>query len=138
MGRNALAIRKGMSAEYLAKAHFSKQGYLIISPDSHETSFDFLIHKGNEVFKVQVKAVLELEDFKLARIRNKHGANNKSYKQSDYDILAGVWIDKNLIYLFKTEDVNEIGFGETISVSKLDGSKLNNRKRPVSYYEGSV
>lgn len=136
MVRSTLAIRKGMSAEYLAKAHFSKAGYYILSPDTHERSYDFLIEKDGVFEKIQVKAVLET-DFNLARIRNKHGAKNKLYEVDDYDILAGVWIRHNKIYLFRSEEVNNI-FKETITVSKLDGTALKDFKRPVPYYEGSI
>lgn len=127
-----------MSAEYLAKAHFSKNDYTIISPDCHESHYDFIAIKDNINFRVQVKSIIELPSFNLARIRNKHGAFNKSYKASDYDILAGVWVERNKIYLFKSEEVNENGFGETISVDKLNGKELSKRNRPVAYYEGDV
>lgn len=127
-----------MSAEYLAKAHFSKQGYLILTPDCHETNYDFVILKEGEHKTVQVKSVLEIESgFNLARIRNKHG-QNRSYKREDYDILAGVWIAKNKIYLFRSEDINSAGFGETITIARLDGTKLFKRNRPIPYYEGEI
>jgi hypothetical protein len=139
MVRNSLAIRKGMSAEYLAKAHFSKQGFSIITPDCHETNYDFIaLSKEGLLNRVQVKAVNNLVKFNLARIRNKHGANNKLYKREDYDILAGVWVERNKIYLFKSEDVNETSFGETISVAKLDNTPLIKFKRPIPYFTGDI
>lgn len=138
LGRNPLAIRKGMSAEYLAKAHFSKLGYAILSPDCHESHYDFIIDVGDFTSRVQVKSVLILESFNLARIRNKHGASNKLYLKDDYDILAGVWVEKNKIYLFKSEDVNELGYGETISIARLNGTELKNFNRPLPYYQGDI
>lgn len=137
MARNPLALRKGMSAEYLAKAHFSKKGYLIVTPDCHETNYDFLINKEKEQFKVQVKSINTVNNY-LARIRNKHGADNKAYKKSDYDILAGIWVERNKIYLFNSDEINETSFGETITVERLDGRKLDNHKRPSPYYEGDI
>lgn len=131
-----------MSAEYLAKAHFSKIGYLILSPDSHETNYDFIISldENSEKIKVQVKSVLEVKSFNLARIRNKHGSSNKPYAIKDYDILAGVWIERNKIYLFKSEDINSRKFGETLSLCRLDGTPMINRKRQraVPYFEGDI
>lgn len=138
MARNPLALRKGMSAEYLAKAHFSKEGYLIITPDCHETNYDFLAIRNEEKVRVQVKSVIEIVPFNIARIRNKHGANNTSYKVDDYDVLAGVWVERNKIYLFESDMINETVYGESITVAKLDGSKLSLRDRPIPYYEGDI
>lgn len=127
-----------MSAEYLAKAYFSKQGYLIQSPDCHETNYDFVAIQDGISLRVQVKAVIEIQGkFNIARIRNKH-AKNKLYLQQDYDVLAGVWVERNRIYLFKSEEVNENSFGESITVSKLDERLLSSRKRPVPYFEGDI
>lgn len=138
MARSALALRKGMSAEYLAKAHFSKIGYLILSPDSHETNYDFIISRTNDLLKVQVKSVIELKAFSLARIRNKHGATNKPYAIKDYDILAGVWVERNKIYLFRSADINENQYGEALTISKLNNTSLSNHKRPLPYFEGDI
>lgn len=127
-----------MSAEYLAKAFFSKNGYTVYSPDSHDNAFDFIASKDGLYRRVQVKSVIEIPKFNLARVRNKHGSTNKLYKVEDYDILAGVWVERNKIYLYGSRDINEAGFGEALTVGKLDGSPLANFKRPVPYYEGDV
>lgn len=137
LGRNPLAIRKGMSAEYLAKAHFSKLGYAILSPDCHESHYDFIIDVGDFTSRVQVKSVLSTS-FNLARIRNKHGATNKLYLKDDYDILAGVWVEKNKIYLFNSKDINETNYGECITVERLDGTTLTKGNRPRPYYQGDI
>lgn len=138
MVRHALAIRKGMSAEYLAKAFFSKNGYLIITPDTHETSYDFIaVDQNGNSDRVQVKAVNELKSG-LARIRNKHGSTNRLYLKNSYDILAGVWVERSKIYLFNSEDVNENEFGEAITVERLDGRKLDSKRRPEPYFQGNI
>lgn len=133
MVRGPLAIRKGMSAEYLAKAHFSKQGHLIFSPDCHESHFDFIA--GDK--RVQVKSIIEYPAFNIARIRNKHGSTNRLYSVEDYDILAGVWVNRNKIYLFNSKDVNGI-CKETITIARLDGTELRDFNRPVPFYAGDI
>lgn len=133
MVRGPLAIRKGMSAEYLAKAHFSKQGHLIFTPDCHESHFDFIADDK----RIQVKSIVEYPKFNLARIRNKHGSTNQLYSVEDYDILAGVWVAKNKIYLFYSNDVNGC-HKETITVGRLDGTELREFNRPIPYYVGDI
>ncbi len=137
MGYSGAAIRKGMAAEYLAKAFFSKQGFKILLPDTHETSYDFIIlTEEGEQARVQVKAAVFIND--LVRLRNKHGANNVSYKVSDYDILCGVWVEKSRVYLFYSKDINENGFGEALTVDTLDGRSLSKHRRLEPYFKGNV
>lgn len=136
MGHSPKAIRKGTAAEYLAKAWFSKQGYSILVPDTHETPFDFLAMSGSEVVKVQVKATTTVGD--LIRIRNKHGGNNAAYEPTDYDILAGVWVDRSRIYLFRSDVINSGEYGEALTVDTVISRDLSNHKRPKPYYEGSI
>lgn len=140
MGFSENAIRKGMSAEYLAKAHFSKKGFGIISSDTHEKPYDFIIDAPLGFLKVQVKAAILVKqgNFDLIRFRNKHGSENKFYKREDYDILAGVWVEKNKIALYTSDDVNSGEYGETISLCKTDGSPLGKRHRPTPYYFGDI
>ena len=125
-----------MSAEYLAKAFFSKKDFLIITPDTHETHYDFIIENEEDTARVQVKAAVAFED--LIRFRNKHGSNNAFYEISDYDILAGVWVEESRIYLFYSKDINGKEFGESITVGSKTGRILDNHKRPKPYYEGII
>lgn len=136
MGWSQDAIRKGASAEYLAKAFFSKKGFTIYDCDTHEKPFDFLIELDGETKKVQVKAGLHARG--LLRFRNKHGANNGSYSVEDYDILAGIWVEKSKIYLFESKVINGPDRKETITVERLDGRELSRHSRILPYYTGSI
>lgn len=127
-----------MAAEYLAKAYFSKQGYLIISPDSHETPYDFIVTNEDLTYKVQVKSAITGVNDDYVRFRNKHGGNNQSYTVSDYDILAGVWVERSQIYLFRSEEVNSGRFGETITVASQSGRTLNSHERFEPYFTGRI
>lgn len=136
MGYSASAIRKGMAAEYLAKAYYAKLGYTLLLPDSHETSYDFIACIDDISVRVQVKSDVVFAD--LVRFRNKHGCNNASYKIDDYDILAGVWVEKSRIYLFNSKDINEQGFGESLTVDTISGRSLSNHRRLVPYFSGQI
>lgn len=135
MGYSENAIRKGMTGEYLAKAFFSKEGYSILLPDSNETSYDFVAEKDGVYTRIQVKTDVSFGD--LVRFRNKHG-QNRAYSINDYDVLCGVWIERNQIYLFHSIDVNDHGFGETITVATHSGRPLSNHKRLAPYYSGNI
>ncbi len=132
MGYSEQAIRKGMAAEYLAKAFYSKQGYQILVPDTHETAYDFIAGTT----RVQVKAEVSYGD--LIRFRNKHGANNAAYKPDDYDVLAGVWVARSRIYLFHSHEINGQGFGESLTVDTHSGRSLSNHRRLVPFYSGPI
>lgn len=136
MGRSVDAIRKGIIGEQLAKIYFLNQGYEVLSPSTHEKPYDFVVEKNSKFQRVQVKT--EVCFGNLVRFRNKHGANNASYKVSDYDILAGVWIDRKQIYLFKSSDINETKYGESLTVATIDGSELRKFDRPTPYEMGII
>lgn len=136
MGYNQSAIRKGVTAEYLAKAFFSKQGYTILTADTHEKSYDFIIEKENVFQKVQVKAGIPSKTtkgpYEYLRFRNKHGSNNAKYTAEDYDILAGVDITNSTIYLYNHKYLIDEGFSETITAARLDKPDAQvTKKRPV-------
>lgn len=139
MGHSTSAIQKGIIAEFLAKAHFAKQGYEILSPTTHETSYDFLAVAGSEFIKVQVKAVLvgTGRSDSYLRLRNKHG-QNRLYKIEDYDLLAGVHVESNRIWIFKSIEINEKGHGETITLETLEGRPVRRRKGFNPIYTGSI
>lgn len=130
MGYNEQAIRKGVTAEFLAKVYFTIDGWVILIPDSHETSYDFVIEKNGEFRRVQVKTASVYGD--LIRVRNKHG-QNRTYDQNAYDILVGVWVERKRLYLFHSEDVNSGQHSESISVGRVDGKTMHNRPRPKPY-----
>lgn len=131
MGYSRTAITKGVIGEKLAEIYFLQKEYTVLKPETHETNYDFAILKDGEYKRVQVKTNVNYSG--LIRFRNKHGANNSSYKIGDYDLLCGVDIDNLVIYLFLSEEINKEGSGETISVARLDGKPLSKHKRFYPY-----
>ena len=131
------AVRKGSFSEAIVKAYYVYLGYNVLEINTHETHWDFVIEKGKDFKRVQVKTCV-MSGFKegkgntLIRIRNKRGQNTR-YNRSDYDILVGVWVEGGKMYFFNSEDVNKEEIGETITVERLDGNPLTKTKAPSPY-----
>lgn len=125
-----------MIGENLAKVFFMARGFTVLTPETHETSYDFVIELDGDYKRVQVKT--DVVHKNLVRFRNKHGSSNSFYEVTDYDILAGVWIEKKRIYLFDSKLVNNREHGETITVSTTDETPLMNFKRYEPYFVGDI
>jgi hypothetical protein len=131
MGWSTEAIAKGVIAEKYAKIYFMSHGLSVLTPETHEKPYDFVIEHNGEYSKVQVKS--EVIFGNLVRFRNKHGAANAKYSVKDYDILAGVWVERKKIYLFYSKDINEKEYGESLTVETVDGTPLRIFNRPIPY-----
>ncbi len=112
------------------------KGFTVLTPETHETSYDFVIELEGKYSRVQVKT--DVVHKNLVRFRNKHGSSNSFYEVNDYDILAGVWIEKKKIYLFESKLVNNRKHGETISVETVNGEPLKSFERYVPYFVGDI
>lgn len=133
-------VDKGILAENLAKLYFTRNGDTVLIPEGHNNPFDFVVYDGTTFHRVQVKSTINVkaDGYEIIRIRNKHGSTNKPYGKNDYDILAGVDVDNQNIYLFYSYDINDGSCGEALSVARTDGKPLNNRFRPEPFYEGRL
>lgn len=142
MGRSDKAISKGITSEYLVKSYFSSEGYIVLSPDTHETHYDFVIEKDSVFKRVQCKtcAIVKYGYVKqdgtggsnLVRVRNKRGCKGTTYNEGDYDILVGVWLENKTLFIFDGKDVLGIKKGESITCAREDGTELApNTKAPL-------
>ncbi|QDP57803.1 MAG: hypothetical protein Unbinned7358contig1001_29 [Prokaryotic dsDNA virus sp.] len=81
--------RKGSAAEYMAAAYFSSQGWELFWTPTGTSPCDFVMVKGEETKRVQVKAAGVWTKSGSTYTRVRLGGNN-TYKPGDFDILAVV------------------------------------------------
>lgn len=131
MGHSTAAIQKGDFSEAIARAYYTGQGFTVLTAETHETHYDFVIEKDNVFQKVQVKTcVYAFRDTDrsptLIRIRNKRGQNSP-YEKGDYDILVGVWREGGKMFFFTQDEAMKVP-SETISVAREDGTPIRHKK----------
>ena len=81
--------RKGAVSEYLAAAHYSALGWEIFWPPTGSSPSDFVMVRGEDTQRVQVKTAGYWTKSGSKYIRVRLGGN-KAYQSGDFDILVVV------------------------------------------------
>lgn len=83
--------RKGSRAEYIAAAHFAKEGWEVYWSPNNLGAADFIVSRGSTNLRVQVKyAGLWTRGSKVYQRVSLSKSNGELYEPTDYDVLAAV------------------------------------------------
>lgn len=94
MARNALKHTVGFIAEIKASLYFAENDYEIYWPSFSQSSCDFIITKGSEIQRVQVKSAYWIErpsGLRYLQATTRKGSGTGGYKEytnEDCDLIA--------------------------------------------------
>ena len=120
-------VKKGLAAEFIAKAKFLLEGWNIYDEVNYDSKVDFIIEKNNNYFRIQVKCVTKegtIPFRKLTHSKTTHKQHHYSCK--DVDFFVGVDILSFDVYVIPITKISK----SVTSINKLEEYKNNFNLEP--------